>query len=105
MVHIVAAAWLYVALMMAVAEALSPVGSVLGAIITFVFYGVLPLGIVVYILDTPARRRRARARSAAEPDRGGMAPGDPVAPEGVEARAIVDRAPDAAVDAPDSGPR
>lgn len=103
MVHLVVAAWLYVALTMAVAEAMSPVGSVLGAVITFVLYGALPLGIVVYILDTPARRRRARARSAAEPDRGRVAPGDPVAPERVEAQPVLDRAPQATVDPRDPG--
>lgn len=62
-VVIVALAWLYVALMMALAEATSPVGSVLGAIVTFVGYGVLPVALVSYILATPARRR---ARKAAE---------------------------------------
>lgn len=62
-VVIVALAWMYVALMMALAEATSPVGSVLGAIVTFVGYGVLPVALVSYILATPARRR---ARKAAE---------------------------------------
>jgi hypothetical protein len=37
--YIVLIAWLYVALMMAIAEATSPVGSVLGAIFTFILYG------------------------------------------------------------------
>ena len=67
-VVIVALAWLYVALMMALAEATSPVGSVLGAIVTFVGYGVLPVALVSYILATPARRRARKAaeRAAAE---------------------------------------
>lgn len=64
-VVLVAVAWLYVALMMAAAEASSPVGSVLGAFITFVLYGVLPLLPLLYILSTPARRRARRAREAA----------------------------------------
>lgn len=55
--YLVLIAWLYVALMMAVAEATSPVGSVLGALITFVLYGALPMGVVGYILGTPARKR------------------------------------------------
>lgn len=59
-------AWLYVTLMMAIAEATSPVGSVLGAVVTFVLYGVLPLGILVYILGTPGRKRRLRLREQAE---------------------------------------
>jgi len=86
--------WMYVVVMMSVAEAVSPAGSLLGAIFTFVLYGLLPLGIVLYLLATPARRRRRRAReetasasaepavtSAAQPDGGGHAPRDAVAPE------------------------
>jgi membrane protein implicated in regulation of membrane protease activity len=90
--YLVAIAWIYVVLMMAVAEALSPQGTVLGAGFTFVLYGVLPLSIVLYILGTPARRR-ARLRAEAEqaealsaaasaaPDGSGHAPGDAVAAE------------------------
>lgn len=67
-VVIVALAWLYVALMMALAEATSPVGSVLGAIVTFVGYGVLPVALVSYILATPARRRARKAAERAAPE-------------------------------------
>jgi len=82
MIHLVVAAWLYIALTMAVAEAISPVGSVLGAVITFFLYGVLPLTIVLYILGTPMRRRARRRQEAlaADPDGSGHAPGHPVAP-------------------------
>ena len=80
--HLVAIAWIYVVLMMAVVEALSPQGSVLGAIVTFVLYGVLPLSIVLYLMATPARRRaRLRAATlAADEDRGSQPSGDGVAP-------------------------
>lgn len=86
---IVAVAWIYVVLMMAVAEAIAPNGTVLGAVFTLLLYGVLPLGIVIYLLGTPARRAARRAHeaavaataSAAQPDGGGQAPGAPVAPE------------------------
>jgi mannose/fructose/N-acetylgalactosamine-specific phosphotransferase system component IID len=61
--YLVAIAWIYVVLMMALAEALSSQGTVLGALVTFVLYGVLPLGLVLYLLGTPMRRR---ARHAAE---------------------------------------
>jgi hypothetical protein len=64
-VMIVALAWLYVALMMALAEATSPVGSVLGAIVTLLGYGVLPVALVSYILATPARRRARKASERA----------------------------------------
>ncbi|UCU97281.1 hypothetical protein [Acidovorax radicis] len=63
--YLIVITWTYVTLMMAVAEATSPLGTVLGAIITFVLYGVLPMGIVVYILSTPARKRAIKAREAA----------------------------------------
>ncbi len=59
--YLVAIAWMYVVLMMSVAEALAPNGSLLGAAITFVFYGALPLALVLYLLGTPARRRAPRA--------------------------------------------
>ena len=86
--HLVIIAWLYVALMMAVAEATNATGTVLGAIFTFLLYGLLPIGLVVYIMGTPARRRANRAREAAAraaaasvaPDEGGEAPADSVAP-------------------------
>lgn len=62
--YLVLLAWLYVTLMMALAEATSPVGSVLGAVITFLLYGVLPMVIVAYILGTPARRKARQAAQA-----------------------------------------
>jgi hypothetical protein len=86
--HLVAIAWIYVVLMMAVAEAISSQGTVLGAFITFLLYGLLPLGLVLYILGTPARkkaRQRAEATQAATPstapDSSGHAAGDAVASE------------------------
>jgi hypothetical protein len=86
---LVAIAWVYVVLLMALAEAMSPQGSVLGAVATLLLYGVLPLSIVLYIMATPARRARrlqaeadAAAASAPSPDGSSHAPGDPVTPEG-----------------------
>ena len=64
--YLVLIAWLYVTLMMALAEATSPTGTVLGAVVTCVLYGRLPMGIVGYILGTPARKRALRARALAE---------------------------------------
>ena len=64
--YLIVIAWTYVTLMMAVAEATSPQGTVLGAIITFALYGLLPMGILVYILGTPSRKRKIKAREAAE---------------------------------------
>lgn len=82
--HLVAIAWIYVVLMMAVAEAVSSQGTVLGAVFTFLLYGALPLAIVLYILGTPGRRRARRAAESKAPDGSGVPPGDAVAPEGKE---------------------
>ncbi|WP_081466248.1 hypothetical protein [Ramlibacter tataouinensis] len=96
--YIVALGWLYVALMMAVAEATHSSGTVLGAVFTFLLYGIAPVALVLYLLGTPARKRAIRARQAAEqaawdaarqagqpaglgqPDAGGKAPAEPVPP-------------------------
>lgn len=83
--HLIALAWIYVVLMMAVAEATSSNGSLLGAFFTLLLYGVLPLSIGLYLLATPARRaRRRRSESSApalDPDGGSHPPGDAVAAE------------------------
>jgi mannose/fructose/N-acetylgalactosamine-specific phosphotransferase system component IID len=92
--YLVVIAWLYVVLMMAVAEATSSNGTLLGAIVTFVLYGLAPLALVVYIMGTPGRKRAIKAReqaerdaenaataaSSAEPAGGGEATAEPVAP-------------------------
>ena len=64
--YLVLIAWIYVAFMMAIAEATSPVGSLLGAAFTFLLYGLLPMSVVGYIMGTPARRRAIKAKEAAE---------------------------------------
>ncbi len=64
--YLVAIAWMYVVLMLAVAEALSSNGTVVGAVLTFVFYGVLPLAVVMYLMGTPMRRRARQAADAAQ---------------------------------------
>ena len=87
--YLIVIAWLYVALMMAVAEATHSTGSVLGAIFTFLLYGVGPVALVVYIMRTPARKQAIKAREQAErealpqastePDAGGKPAADAVA--------------------------
>lgn len=99
MLYLVALAWMYVVLMVAIAEAMSPAGTAVGVAFTVIGWGVLPLSVVLYILSTPARRRARRAAqeaaeaqaaaagsdSAPQPDAGSHAAGDPVAPERKEA--------------------
>ena len=62
--YIVPLAWLYVALMMAVAEATNDHGTVLGGLITFVLYGLGPVLLVLYLIGSPARRRAIKAKDA-----------------------------------------
>lgn len=64
--HLVALGWIYVVGMMALVEAFGPNGTVLGAVITFLLYGVLPLSIVMYIMATPTRRKARALREAEE---------------------------------------
>ncbi|OCS47864.1 hypothetical protein [Ralstonia pickettii] len=59
--YIVAIAWLYVMLMMSLTEQ-----SWIAGIGTFVFYGVAPLWLFLWIVGTPARRRRRKAQEAAQ---------------------------------------
>jgi hypothetical protein len=93
LLYLVAIGWIYVVGIVAVAEAFAPQGTWLGAGLTFVGWGLLPLSIVLYILGTPVRRRARRAKddaagagavapaSGVEPDRGGHAAGIAIAPE------------------------
>ena len=57
---LVALAWIYVVLMVAVVEASGNDGSFLGALVTVALYGVLPMSIVLYLMLSPARRRARR---------------------------------------------
>jgi hypothetical protein len=97
--YIVPIGWIYVALMMSVAEASNSNGTVLGAVVTFLLYGLLPVGLVLYIMGTPGRKRllherEAQARAdylaahppvngqtlAETPDAGSQTPADGVTP-------------------------
>ena len=62
--YILAIGWLYVVLLAALAEAANANGSVLGGIVTFACYGLMPVGLLLYILGRPARRRRHEQRAA-----------------------------------------
>ena len=92
-IPLVLIAWLYVALMMALAEATHSQGTVLGAIFTFLLFGVGPVALVAYIMGAPGRRKlrkqqEAEAKKKAQEGQlapqanaGDHAPADPVAPE------------------------
>ncbi len=93
--YLVAIAWGYVAVLMALVEATSSQGSLLGALITFLLYGVLPISILLYLMGAPSRgkaRRRAEAQamaaaeapaiaSSTQGDGGDHATAEPLAPK------------------------
>lgn len=67
--YIVAIGWLYVTLLMAATEP-----NLTAGVLTFVFYGLLPLALLLWLLGTPQRRRN-QARREADPE--GSAPARP----------------------------
>jgi hypothetical protein len=107
-VNIVTLAWGYVVLVAALVEASGPEGAILGALVTVLFYGVLPIAVLSYISGAGRRRRAARAAAGqvsappapggsaeagagaaasdgVDPGGGGQAAGQPVAPVREEA--------------------
>ena len=64
--YIVAIGWLYVVLMMALSE-----NSVVAGIMTFFWYGMMPLALLLWLIGTPRRKRSGVAAKevAGEPDR------------------------------------
>jgi hypothetical protein len=84
--YLVIIAWMYVVLMMSVAEATNTTGTLLGAVVTFFLYGLGPAALLAYLMGTPARKRAIKKREAeelaaaqttlpsAEPDAGSHAP-------------------------------
>ena len=62
--YLVVIAWMYVVLMMSAAEAASSNGTVLGALVTLLLYGVGPVILVVYLMGAPARNKAIKKREA-----------------------------------------
>lgn len=58
--HVVAIGWLYVTVLMAFTQP-----TVVSGVATFLFYGLFPAGLMVWILDAPRRRRRRQLAEAA----------------------------------------
>lgn len=81
--YLIVIAWIYVVLMMSVAEATNSNGTLLGALMTFVLYGLGPVALVVYLMGAPARSKAIKKRQAEELAR--QAPGR----EGTEASSLL----------------
>lgn len=56
--YIIAIAWLYVTVLMAATET-----SWVAGIMTFIFYGLLPLSILLYLMGAPERNRRRKKQA------------------------------------------
>jgi biotin transporter BioY len=53
--YIIAIAWIYVAFLMAVSET-----SLVAGVMTFIFYGLLPCALLLWILGAPQRKRNKK---------------------------------------------
>ncbi len=60
--YLIPIAWLYVVILVAAAEE-----RIVAAVLTFVFWGLAPLALFLWVFGTPARRRRRLDRES--PDR------------------------------------
>jgi hypothetical protein len=98
--YIVVIAWFYVAVLMAVAEATSSTGTLLGALITFLLYGLLPIGIVMYVMGSPLRKK---ARLAAEAQAQASPPAEPT-PDSGQSAGVDGLTPDQGCHAPGAAP-
>lgn len=58
--YLIAIAWFYVALLAAISD-----DTVLGGILTFLFYGLGPIALFLWLFGSPTRRRRRKAKEAA----------------------------------------
>lgn len=74
--YVIVIAWLYVALMMAAAEASHANGSLIGALFTFILYGLFPVALVIYVLKTPDRKKARLAKEAQEAQTAASKAGD-----------------------------
>jgi hypothetical protein len=57
--YLIAIAWLYVALLAAISDT-----TVVGGVLTFIFFGVAPLALFMWLFGTRARHRRRDRRLA-----------------------------------------
>ncbi|HAF55919.1 MAG TPA: hypothetical protein DCL01_12085 [Thauera sp.] len=58
--YLIPIAWLYVVILVAAAE-----DTIVAAVLTFVFWGLAPLALFLWLFGTPARRRRRRPEKEA----------------------------------------
>ena len=66
--YLIVLGWLYVVGMVALTTASHPQGRVLEAVLVFLFFGLLPMGLAYYILGYGARRRKRLQAEQASAD-------------------------------------
>ena len=81
--YLVVIGWMYVVLMMSAAEASSSNGTLLGALVTLLLYGVGPVILVVYLMGAPARNKAIKKRDAEARARHVAAVGQNADPTGI----------------------
>lgn len=59
--YIIAIAWIYVTLLMALTET-----NVTAGILTFALYGVMPLSLLLWLFGSPMRRRKRKQEDEAD---------------------------------------
>ncbi len=59
--YVIAIGWLYVTLLMAATET-----NLTAGVLTFAFYGLAPLALLLWLIGTPQRRRQRLAREAVD---------------------------------------
>lgn len=97
--YIIAIGWIYVTLLMAATEP-----NLVAGILTFVFYGLAPLALFLWLFGTPQRRRRIALLARAEAEKNGPAgTSESVADEGVDQVVPRDNRADAEKDQDDLG--
>jgi len=74
--HMIAIGWLWVAFMMAITEK-----SLVAGVLTFLFYGLFPCAVLLYLLNKQAGRRRRHAQYVRQQEtaKTNSAPADPAA--------------------------
>jgi hypothetical protein len=62
--YVIAIAWLYVTILMAATET-----SLVAGLLSFIFYGLVPLALFLWLIGTPQRRRnKAKLPTEESPD-------------------------------------
>lgn len=96
--YVVAIGWLYVVVLMALTEP-----SAVAGVASLVFYGLLPVALLLWLTGTPMRRRR---RAAPEPTRTtGNTTADALPGAGAGAPDLPARAGGTRIDSPPSSPK